>query len=112
MSVPPAVVGLLLGAGPAAIAKLIVAVHVDAVDRHADRARAHIRKEVLVTGLPALAHGDAPPAVGLPPAVIRVATALPHGKPRVPCRGAHCTVFRHGSAPNLGLETPARFGVT
>lgn len=72
---------LLLGRCPPTIPGFVVAVVVDAVDRHADRSFTHVRQEVREVA-PPLAHNDALSAVSIPAPGIWVVAPSNH---RLPC---------------------------
>src|SRR4051812_42634931 len=74
---------LLLDRGPTAIPRLIAAIVVDALDRHARRALPHIGEEG-VEALPALAHGDAAARVGREAVMARLSASGSHADPRLP----------------------------
>lgn len=76
-----AVASLRAGGGPTNIARHVVAVDIDAVERMAPRrAASHVKKEVLKR-LPAVANSDAAPAVTREALDARIATAIQHRLP-------------------------------
>src|SRR5688572_6652347 len=81
MVLPVPLLGLLVG--PAAVARLVVAVHVEPVERvFRRRPRTHVLQERFER-IPPLADADAPAAVVLVTRVVRVLAALPHVMPGV-----------------------------
>ena len=70
--------GLLFVGRPSAIARFIVSVCVNAFNRHLERARPHILKEVVERMSPAVAHFDPAPSVVFVGNRIRVIASLLH----------------------------------
>ena len=77
----PALIPALFGAGgPPAVARLVVAIIVDSVERQHWRRGTHIREEVLKFA-PTFTNSDASSAVMLPLFCVGVRAALPHSPP-------------------------------
>lgn len=115
-AIRPLIVALLQLRRPAHVARFVVAVVIDAVERVAERwTRADIGVENFERIAPALAHADAASAVGLIGWIIRIVAALSHAAPcRVFGSGPASTHARRLSvreverATNLGGSTAAR----
>lgn len=114
---PRALIVRLLQAGrPAAVARLIVAVVVDAIERMQERgARAHVGVEGGERVPPAIADGDAAAAVIRPRGVRATETAAFHGAPRfvfgraLQAVGAPCAVeIREQASATSGMPAPQR----
>lgn len=87
---------------PSTVARLVITVVVNSVQRGSRRTLAHIGKEVLV-GVPTLANTNAAPAIKLVTVVTRVIAPLPHGNPcaiggRSPCHTV-CSQERDSMQP-------------
>ena len=85
-----------LFACPAAVAWFVVSVVVDAIQRSAGRALAHVSKKI-VEQFPRLAEGYAFSAVMPPAIVLRVGASLNHGGPRT-------VGFRHPVFPRMSVS--------
>src|SRR4051812_15268100 len=98
---------------PAAVARLVVAVVVDAVERPVRRPLPHVAEEVL-EGIPALADRDASPAVALVAGGVRGVAAVAHRAPRgvrpraLACRLVAVLLQRAVAKPGLVLKAAAR----
>jgi len=106
--VPGLIARLLLSCRPSTIARLIVALVVDAVEgMFGRRARAQIGVEIRKRFAPASAYVDAASAVSVPPIQERVAASASHLLPRfVLGRGAHAMSLRRFRGP-FSLKTAA-----
>lgn len=105
---------LLNPCGPAAIAGLVVAVAVDAVERHPIGTLPHVLEEVVELG-PPITNGDAPRPVSLERWVFGTGTARVHCSPAIPCRlvFAWHSLLRFSSGverDGMNVEEPRRAG--
>lgn len=101
---------------PPTIARLVVAIHVDAVDRVFRRgSRAHIRKERHERGVPRLANANPAASVMLPLCGVGVLAAISKIVPtdvlRRPATNASTVFERSASSVILEVQTSARTGV-
>ena len=97
------VVRLCLGIGPAAIAGFVVAVIVDAIERHTRGALTHILKKRWERGLPPLANCDAAAAVASEVVATRVGTPVLHVQPG----GIKQMILKAVLECPISLQTPA-----
>lgn len=80
--VRPSVAPLFLHGGPAAIVRRIGTIVVDAIKRMGGaRLASHVGQEICEVGAPALADGNAAPAVLVPIFVLRIRRAIEHAAP-------------------------------
>src|SRR5581483_4016810 len=102
---------------PAAVARLVVAVVVDALNRHAFGAfwtRTHVVRKIFKTGIPSLTNLDAAAAVVSVAPVLRVAASGPHLSPNVVDRRSISSMlprtvanqFRHVASAGLRCAAP------
>lgn len=82
MSIFSTIVCLNKSIGPAAIPRLIIAVVIDAINRHAIWRQAHVSNKVPKI-IPAITDGDAPPSVIFERTVIGVSASFAHRTPNV-----------------------------
>jgi len=108
----PRVALLLFSECPSAIARLVVSVVLDPINRVLGRwTRTHIREEGLKRPLPSTADTDAAPAVEVIARMLRVVATLAHAVPDVVLRGVGPTVLVVVIAlagPSRATDAPAR----
>ena len=80
-SLRPSIVDLLLPCSPAAVARLVVAVVIDAIKSQTFWSRTHVGAPVFKRAKPAVTDSNSPPAVVSPALIVRVGTALNHACP-------------------------------
>jgi len=92
-SVAASVPSLGGGRSPSAVARTIIAIGVDSVDRHAIGSRPHVLQESLEAVSPRLIDLNAPASVGVVIGVPRVVAALLHAAPSFVFDGSGSPVF-------------------
>jgi hypothetical protein len=103
---------LFLCGSPSAIRRLVVAIHIDPIDRHAGRAFAHVGEEVPHV-MPALADRDSACAVMAVTVIANVVAAAHRTLPRTVRASRAQAVGCRGGVPRrdlLALEASATFG--
>lgn len=110
----PPVIGLFASAGPAAVRRLVIAVHVDAIERGLlVRTRTHVAKKNGTRVTPFITHLNATATVVAVTGILRVVTALLHGGPcaeltrDVATMGASMTAASFDRRPNDQTSTTA-----
>lgn len=106
------VVGLRTVVRPSAIARLVVPINVDAVDRVPGRPRAHVFNEGLEAVQPPLAHANAAAAVVLVTGEIRIRAASLRHCPRGICGRTTLAVRLEACAIDVGLQAAAALNIT
>lgn len=103
----PSVVGLIEATRPSAVSRLVVPVHVDALNRMAARARPHINQERGEAVPPTVAHRNPTPAVVLEGSRIWVEASRFGGAPRPIFARVGVAVLRGLLSADLIVEAPA-----
>jgi hypothetical protein len=98
-----AIVGLFLHGRPTAIARFVIPVVVDAVDREAMRALTHVSQEI-IEDQPSFADSDAAPSIVFPNMAFWIEASGFHGRPRTV--GVSNAFLVCGGVPVSGLSFP------
>ncbi len=103
--------GLLLWGGPAAVARFVITVVVNAVNgMFRRRLWPHVSKEIDEGLQPAVAHYNIAPTIPVVAAITRVAASFTHSCPRIPFRRPRHSVAGTCAPSTLGASTTSKIG--